>query len=128
MSVSAVTLPNAGPLVSASTEPPATSASPPFAPRERNAARVVSIMDCLLGRVAANTTDSAPLRNRFAQLVAYEPGTRGTIEDYVRAADAAGYGPAHLSLFSFHQMGTARMDDSACDPEGQVWGVRNAVV
>jgi long-chain-alcohol oxidase len=89
-------------------------------------------MDCLLGRVAANTTDSAPLRNRFAQLVAYEPGTRGTIEDYMRAADAGGYGPARLSLFSFHQMRTARMggsaNDSACDPEGQVRGVRNAVV
>jgi choline dehydrogenase-like flavoprotein len=67
-----------------------------------------------------------------AQLVDYEPGTRGTLEDYMRAADAAGYGPARLSLFSFHQMGTARMggsaSDSACDPEGQVWGVRNAVV
>jgi long-chain-alcohol oxidase len=67
-----------------------------------------------------------------AQLVEYEPGTRGTLEDYMRAADAAGYGPARLSLFSFHQMGSARMggsaNDSACDPEGQVWGVRNAVV
>jgi choline dehydrogenase-like flavoprotein len=67
-----------------------------------------------------------------AQLVDYEPGTRGTIEDYLRAAHAAGYGPARLSLFSFHQMGSARMggsaDDSACDPEGQVWGVQNAVV
>jgi long-chain-alcohol oxidase len=93
---------------------------------------VVSIVDCLLGRVAANTTDSASLRNRFAQLVAYEPRTRGTIEDYMRAADAAGYGPARLSLFSFHRMGAARTggsaNDSACDPEGQVWGVRNAVV
>jgi choline dehydrogenase-like flavoprotein len=67
-----------------------------------------------------------------AQLVDYEPGTRGTVEDYMRTADAAGYGAARLSLFSFHQMGSARMggsaDDSACDPEGQVWGVRNVVV
>jgi long-chain-alcohol oxidase len=50
----------------------------------------------------------------------------------MRAADAAGYGAARLSLFSFHQMGSARMggsaDDSACDPEGQVWGVQNVVV
>jgi choline dehydrogenase-like flavoprotein len=67
-----------------------------------------------------------------AQLVDYEPGDRGTLEDYMGAADAAGYGPARLSLFSFHQMGSARMggsaDDSACDPEGQLWGVQNAVV
>jgi long-chain-alcohol oxidase len=67
-----------------------------------------------------------------AQLVDYEPGTRGNIKDYMRAADAAGYGPARLSLFSFHQMGSARMggsaNNSACDPEGEVWGVRNVVV
>jgi long-chain-alcohol oxidase len=67
-----------------------------------------------------------------AQLVDYEPGTRGTLDDYMGAADAAGYGAARLSLFSFHQMGSARMggsaDDSACDPEGKVWGVQNAVV
>jgi long-chain-alcohol oxidase len=34
-------------------------------------------------------------------------------------------------VFSFHQMGSARMGgsahDSSCDPEGQVWGVRNVV-
>jgi long-chain-alcohol oxidase len=67
-----------------------------------------------------------------AKLVDYEPGTRGTLEDYLRAADAAGYGPGRLSVFSFHQMGSARMggspDHSACDPEGQLWGVQNAVV
>jgi long-chain-alcohol oxidase len=67
-----------------------------------------------------------------SRLVDYEPGTRGTVEDYLRRADAAGYGPGRLSVFSFHQMGSARMggsrDDSACDPEGQLWGVRNVVV
>jgi long-chain-alcohol oxidase len=67
-----------------------------------------------------------------SRLVDYEPGTRGTVEDYVRTADAAGYGPGRLSVFSFHQMGSARMggspDDSACDPEGELWGVRNAVI
>ena len=67
-----------------------------------------------------------------ANLVDYEPGTRGTLADYLRAADAAGFGPARLSVFSFHQMGSARMggspDDSACDPEGQLWGAQNAVV
>jgi long-chain-alcohol oxidase len=67
-----------------------------------------------------------------AKLVGYEPGTRGTLEDYLRTADAAGFGPGRLSVFSFHQMGSARMggsaDDSACDPEGQLWGVRNVIV
>jgi long-chain-alcohol oxidase len=67
-----------------------------------------------------------------AQLVDYEPGTRGSLAAFMRATDAAGFGPGRLSLFSFHQMGSARMGgsagDSACDPEGQVWGVQNAVV
>jgi hypothetical protein len=68
------TLPNAGPLVSASTESPATSASPPFAPREKKSARVVSIVVCLLGRVPANTTDSAPPRNRFTPEISARRG------------------------------------------------------
>src|SRR6476660_7364891 len=41
MSVSVVAAPNAFPVVVARTEPPATSARPPLAPRERKAARVV---------------------------------------------------------------------------------------
>jgi long-chain-alcohol oxidase len=67
-----------------------------------------------------------------AKVVDYEPGTRGTLEDYLRSVDGAGFGPGRLSVFSFHQMGSARMggsaEDSACDPEGQLWGVRNAVI
>jgi long-chain-alcohol oxidase len=67
-----------------------------------------------------------------AQLVEYEPGTRGSLASFMRAADAAGFGAGRLSLFSFHQMGSARMGgsarDSACDPEGQVWGVEDVIV
>ncbi len=67
-----------------------------------------------------------------AQLVEYEPGTRGSLAAFMSAVDAAGFGAGRLSVFSFHQMGSARMGgsagDSACDPEGQVWGVQDAVV
>jgi long-chain-alcohol oxidase len=67
-----------------------------------------------------------------AQLVDYEPGTRGSLAGFMRAVDAAGFGAGRLSLYSFHQMGSARMggsaEDSACDPEGQVWGVQDVVV
>ena len=63
-----------------------------------------------------------------AQLVDYAPG-RSTVEDYMRAVDEAGFGPGRLSVFSFHQMGSARMggspDDSACDPDGQLWDEQN---
>ena len=66
-----------------------------------------------------------------AQLVDYEPG-RGNVEDYMRAVDEAGFGPGRLNVFSFHQMGSARMggsaDDSACNPDGQLWDERNVVV
>jgi long-chain-alcohol oxidase len=67
-----------------------------------------------------------------ARLLDYEPNRRGSLEGLMNAADAAGFGPGRLSLFSFHQMGSARMGgsrrDSACDPEGRVWGVRDVVV
>src|SRR5262249_3303909 len=53
MSASAVPAARAGPLVTARSEPPATSANRPWAHRERNAARVVSIVVLLLGRVPA---------------------------------------------------------------------------
>jgi choline dehydrogenase-like flavoprotein len=46
--------------------------------------------------------------------------------------DAAGWDAAQLALFSFHIMGTARMGgssrNSATNPEGQSWEVRNLYV
>jgi choline dehydrogenase-like flavoprotein len=50
----------------------------------------------------------------------------------MRAADAAGYGPGQLTMYSFHLMGSARMggsaSSSACGPEGETWEVRDLVV
>lgn len=67
-----------------------------------------------------------------ARLVDYEPGRRGSLEEFVRAADSAGFGPGRLSLYSFHQLGSARMGgsarDAACDPEGRLWGAQDVVV
>ena len=66
-----------------------------------------------------------------ARLVDYEPG-RWTVEKYMRAVDEAGFDTGRLSVFSFHQMGSARMggsaDDSACDPDGRLWDLQNVVV
>jgi long-chain-alcohol oxidase len=67
-----------------------------------------------------------------SQLVDYEPGTRGSLAAFMHAVDVAGFGPGQLSLYSFHQLGSARMGgsaaDSACNSEGQLWGVQNVVV
>ena len=57
--------------------------------------------------------------------VAYEPGTRGDLDSFVRDADACGWGAGQAQIVSFHIMGSARMGgspaDSVCDPTGQVW-------
>jgi long-chain-alcohol oxidase len=57
--------------------------------------------------------------------VAYEPGTRGDLDAFVRDADGCGWGAGQAQMASFHIMGSARMGrsptDSVCDPAGQVW-------
>lgn len=67
-----------------------------------------------------------------ARLVQYEPGRSGSIESFLHAADACGWGPGRVALYSFHQMGTARMGasrhGSVCNEEGGSWGVRELVV
>jgi long-chain-alcohol oxidase len=67
-----------------------------------------------------------------ARLVAYEPGRDGDRERFLTDADACGFGPGRLLLASFHQLGSARMGgspaNSACDPEGTTWEVRDLVV
>jgi len=67
-----------------------------------------------------------------AKWCAYEPGRRGSIVSFVQDMDAAGWDAAQLALFSFHIMGTARMGgssrNSATNPEGQSWEVRNLYV
>ncbi|TCJ13878.1 FAD-binding protein [Rubrobacter taiwanensis] len=63
--------------------------------------------------------------------VSYEPG-RGGRERLLAAADRCGWGPAQVTLGSFHLMGTARMgnsrEDSVCDATGQTWEVKNLYV
>ena len=53
-------------------------------------------------------------------------------DDFMRAADAAGYDPGRCVYYSFHLMGSARMGESAsasaCGPEGETWDVRDLVV
>jgi choline dehydrogenase-like flavoprotein len=67
-----------------------------------------------------------------AKWCAYEPGRRGSLVSFVQDMDAAGWDAAQLALFSFHILGTARMGgsprNSATNPEGQSWGVRNLYV
>jgi long-chain-alcohol oxidase len=62
---------------------------------------------------------------------AYRPGI-GSRAQFMHDVDAGGYGPGQLTLGSFHIMGTARMGgspmNSACDPTGQTWEVRDLYV
>jgi long-chain-alcohol oxidase len=83
---------------------------------------------------AAQIHEAAGARRIFSsqnRWVSYEPG-QGSREQFMRDADAAGYGPGQLVLGSFHIMGSARMGGSAatsaCDPTGQTWDVRNLYV
>jgi long-chain-alcohol oxidase len=56
----------------------------------------------------------------------------GQPDDFMRAADAAGYHTGRCVYYSFHLMGSARMggsaSTSACGPEGETWDVRDLVV
>jgi choline dehydrogenase-like flavoprotein len=62
-----------------------------------------------------------------ARLVQYEPGRSGSVETFMRDADACGWGPGRIALYSFHQMGTAAIG-SVCTAQGEVVGVRGLVV
>jgi long-chain-alcohol oxidase len=62
-----------------------------------------------------------------SRFVSYEPGRSGSLETYMRDADACGWGPDRIALYSFHQMGTAAMG-TVCNDEGEVGGVRRLVV
>ena len=84
---------------------------------------------------AARVLESAGARRIFSshsQLVAYEPGTRGSRDQFMRDADACGWGPGRCQLGSFHIMGSARMggspESSATGPEGETWEVRRLFV
>ncbi len=63
--------------------------------------------------------------------VSYDPGNGGR-EQMLRAADDYGWGPAQVTLGSFHLMGTAHMsadrEGSVCDPTGEAWDAKNLFV
>ena len=84
---------------------------------------------------AAQIFEAAGAKRIFsshAKWVGYDPGTSGDRDQFMRDADAAGYGAGQFSLGSFHIMGSARMggspETSACDPTGQTWDVRDLYV
>jgi long-chain-alcohol oxidase len=64
--------------------------------------------------------------------VSYEPGRDGGREGLLEAADRCGWGPAQVTLGSFHLMGTARMGtspgSSVCNPDGETWDVKGLYV
>lgn len=64
--------------------------------------------------------------------VGYEPGRRGSLGEFAKAALAEGYAPGRLGLAALHIMGTARMggspETSATNPDGETWDVRGLVV
>ena len=63
--------------------------------------------------------------------VSYDPGNDGR-EKMLKAADDYGWGPAQVTLGSFHLMGTAHMgssrESSVCDSNGEAWDARNLFV
>jgi long-chain-alcohol oxidase len=84
---------------------------------------------------AAQLHEAAGARRIYsshAKWVSYDPGQKGSREQFMSAADAAGYGSGQCVLNSFHIMGSARMGGSpsmsACDPTGQTWDVRDLYV
>jgi choline dehydrogenase-like flavoprotein len=67
-----------------------------------------------------------------ARWVSYVPGADGGRAEFMRAADAAGWDAAQVTMGSFHIMGSARMGGdpagSVCNADGETWDVRNLVV
>jgi long-chain-alcohol oxidase len=84
---------------------------------------------------AAQILEAAGARRIFSahsKWVAYEPGVNGSREGFMAAADACGWDSGRCAFNSFHIMGSARMGgsaaDSACNPLGETWDVRDLVV
>ena len=81
----------------------------------------------ILEAAGANTIYSA-----HAKGVSYAPGRGDGHGGFLAEADACGYGAGRCAFYSFHIMGSARMGGSpaasACNPEGELWGVQDLVV
>jgi choline dehydrogenase-like flavoprotein len=71
--------------------------------------------------------DAKRIISGHAREVSYEPGRSGDLETFMRDADACGWGPGRVALYSFHQMGTAAIG-SVCDETGEVAGTKRLVV
>jgi choline dehydrogenase-like flavoprotein len=85
------------------------------------------------GRVRTRRDGTPEVRYRLSRYD--EQHLQTGIDGAVRILEAAGARKvvsSGRSLYSFHQMGTARMgaspDASACDWEGALWGARDIVV
>ena len=63
--------------------------------------------------------------------ISYDPANGGR-DQMLRAADDYGWGPAQVTLGSFHLMGTAHMGadrrTTVCDPTGEAWNAKNLFV
>lgn len=84
---------------------------------------------------AASILEAAGARRIFSGHqagVAYEPGVRGSREEFDAACKSAGYGPGQCAMGALHIMGSARMGGSpelsAVNPDGATWDVANIVV
>lgn len=84
---------------------------------------------------AARILEAAGARRVFSGHqagVSYEPGIRGSREEFAAACRAAGYRPGRCAIAALHIMGSARMGGSphtsATDPDGATWDVPNIVV
>jgi long-chain-alcohol oxidase len=84
---------------------------------------------------AAQILEAAGARRIFAsqsRIVEYLPGSRGSRDQFMRDADACGYGAGRCTYGSFHIMGSARMggspESSACNAHGETWDVRDLYV
>jgi choline dehydrogenase-like flavoprotein len=83
---------------------------------------------------AAQILEAAGARRIFsshARLVSYEPASTPR-EQFLRDADAVGYGPGRCTFYAFHPMGSARLGSSpstsATKPDGETWDARGLYV
>ena len=83
---------------------------------------------------AAQILEAAGARRIFsshARVVAYKPADTARAQ-FLRAADAVGYGPGRCTFYAFHPMGSARLGASssvgATKPDGETWETRGLYV
>lgn len=84
------------------------------------------------GAQMLETVGAQRIFSSHARYVGYRPGVDGDREGFVRAMDAAGWGPGQVQTTGFHLLSSCRIGatpaDSACGPHAETWEVRNLVV